>query len=1245
MIPNKGLFTDTVPQNQPEGTCRFALNALYDSPDGSIGVPVGEHGNRLLARLDGALVGEVPLFDNQSVLFTEPGTIYLLQDEILTVLYTDPAFNFTRKYPIVGASNIVNGCERVVYWCDGVNPDRFFNIDKPERFTTLNDFRLNPLVGHPVVSTETVTGGGYIKYGAYTFVIEVLDETTNVILRTLPSSVHYIGSALNIDNFTEETGGQPPSSDAISLIISNLNEDFPFVRIGVIGYNAGNGVTPIAHYINDLVSVTGDTIEFTYRGYNPQAGDTLTDFRQLLTNNPIYETCEVMRSVQGSLLRFAPTEQVEDFSAYQRAASAIEVHYTTKLVDADEILDVKSEQGDEIRALGIVFVKANGSVSPVFHIPGRPRLATDVLPVENPVYGSVQRWRAENTAYRTSETDDTTEGKCGYYEVDAVYRRPINFCGEDYWGTDYAGNSLLEANIRHHRIPCRTLEPLMDGDRLRVIGLKFSNINYPEGVVGHFIVSNQLSKASSTVLASGYMLPYNTQADVSGDKREGRYIHYLPNPNDNEQFSNSVRQNFISLEYLTSGKPPQAQAVKINGYVATNHTQNRPEYDRFFENGDTLFLYGKHHDVTNYVPQSELIGILSSRSVARGSTTANIPNKSLSSDFNIVTLPVEPTVFALNRSNLNYSYLKRNIIPFPSLFSIKYRVYGKLSETEIYDGDVFISRLDLTNISDINGSTVLHNIFSRDRTYVEYELIRGLYLESPINFNRRHEGSEPCNQFYTADKDIDGVIANKIARRVDEGNTRAWVLRERPCKEWYGYNLDYTLESPRLFVALVQVFDYCSRCLNKYPNRIIYSQFALAEQTQDAWRVYAALDYVDIPASRGGIVGADLYQNDLLIRCKRGVFVMKPNAQELQFSGTTAYLGSGKFLSIPVVELDSSPNGYGGQQSKLGSCMTPHGIVWVDQGTGKVFMFNSKLTEISRAGLYQYFTQNMKPSKAGYFTGAVVGYDPMFERVIVNYKEFEGDATEGFYETIDGEVVPYTDDRLVHKGFTLSYSLKTQSWTSWHSYHPAFMLYYGNKFLTTKALDNQDEDLGLYVHDNFSQMHVFYGKAFPFIIEVVEVIGKTSQLSSVDFYTETQRYDNGWVTVREKTFDQMLAYTNQQSSGLVDLLLTRDPYQQAGWLANTKIVSEADQNYRVGGLRDMSINQPVMTTNWLDRVAYYNGGQGYIDSVPTNINFDLPQFEQVYLRDKFVRLRFFFNDNNSRILFLSLVNRNFPTLR
>lgn len=110
---------------------------------------------------------------------------------------------------------------------------------------------------------------------------------------------------------------------------------------------------------------------------------------------------------------------------------------------------------DEIYALGIVYVMEDGSLSPVFHIPGRP---ADVVTGTNPLIGAVsgiaddgepwdtgdvtsygtgipasktQRWQQISTA--TKNGPNTSRGLMGYHETVTATYPAIEACdGESY---------------------------------------------------------------------------------------------------------------------------------------------------------------------------------------------------------------------------------------------------------------------------------------------------------------------------------------------------------------------------------------------------------------------------------------------------------------------------------------------------------------------------------------------------------------------------------------------------------------------------------------------------------------------------------------------------------------------------------------------------------------------------------------------------------------------------------------------
>ena len=1213
------------------------------------------------------------------MLFVEPGIGYLFTGGEVTELF-NLDLGLSRSNPIQGEFQIVNGCERIIYWNDGVNPDRYYNLDKPDRFTTADDFRLVPAVQPPCISAEEKAQGGRLEYGSYIFVLEQLDATLNILHRSMPTSPVRVGRAHNISKWTADNGGQPVSNSAIQISISDVSEQAVYLKIGVIQFVSGDGITRSAHYIGQLLPAS--VTSFVYQGINVSSGDTYVDADQLLIPMTTYETSNYMEQVHGKLLRFNLIEQSVDMSEFQKSASKIGMKYAVQELDPGS--DALTEQGDEVKAYSIVYLFNTGRLTPAFHIPGRAAIASDTEEITTDVTSATQRWQLYNTAIPDSTplTGYASSGKLGYYECAATYDNPTNYCGDDYWGEDVDGNSLAGTPVRHSRIPCRTIEPLLSDDgKLRYIGIHFYNVEYPHpDIVGHFFLSSEYTLFNRTVVASGYSLPFNYLGDVSGDKREGRYIHYLPNSDDREAFSNNDKQNLITLEYLSSGRAVQGSFMKINGYLESDHEQNRPEFKKFFKGNADLQLFGKHHETTGYVAEEEFISITRSLHLPYSSVTFDYPNRSMTSNFNVLEIGSDPTIFSVNRSNLNYAYVKSAVQPHSNLYGIRYRLMHTCpltSESEVlFSGDSYISTMDITNISRVSAddfdfslafalpivgpSFLLAELLERDQIDVEYEWIKNLHFESPLNFNRRHQGLD-CNTYYDNSRSIDKFIQSRVSEQLDADNDRKHTLKSSFCLEYYGYNQDYSADKhQRIFYGPSQVFDYCSACLNKRPTGIVYSEESSNEQTVDGWRVYKSLNYVDLPAHRGEIIAADYYEQALIIRCKYGSFLMRPSPQEIQTNGVTIYLGTGSFLSIPPEEGDTSILGTGGQQSKLASTLTPYGLVWYDQIQGKVIQFNGRFSEISRNGMYHFFERYMTlkmrqsfPDVDEQLFGGILTYDPKFERLILHKKDFVPVSSDyeltddGFL--VDGVLKPFTDaEYTVNQSVTMSYSFRTNSWLSFHSYNPDYMFYLGTGLKDKSKTFFSVRETELYAHDEHAKFCQFYGTDFDHVVSAVYSSAQTTQFHALHYYATVEQYDSDsgkWKDVLTKTFNKALAFTRYQCSGLFDLLLTKDPLEEVTWSTTRKTVIQTDRNYRIAGIRDISESNPTMSESWTLRQLYYTDGQGYIDALPINVDQDKPQHEQLLIRDKYVELRLFFKASDYRVITHLMEFRNLPSLR
>lgn len=198
---------------------------------------------------------------------------------------------------------------------------------------------------------------------------------------------------------------------------------------------------------------------------------------------------------------------------------------------------------DEIYALGIVYVMEDGSLSPVFHIPGRP---IDDVTGTNPLIGAVsgvaddgeawdsgtltsygtglpasktKRWQQISTAAKNGA--NVSRGLMGYHEALTATYPDIEACdGEPYWGDDWRGNPIEAGTtkIRHHRMPPSHLySNAFSAAGSSQVGILFSNVEYPEGAVKHYFVYGDRTFEKS-ILAKGLLIPlYSVDDKDPGD--------------------------------------------------------------------------------------------------------------------------------------------------------------------------------------------------------------------------------------------------------------------------------------------------------------------------------------------------------------------------------------------------------------------------------------------------------------------------------------------------------------------------------------------------------------------------------------------------------------------------------------------------------------------------------------------------------------------------------------------------------
>jgi len=362
-------------------------------------------------------------------------------------------------------------------------------------------------------------------------------------------------------------------------------------------------------------------------------------------------------------------------------------------------------------------------------------------------------------------------------------------------------------------------------------------------------------------------------------------------------------------------------------------------------------------------------------------------------------------------------------------------------------------------------------------------------------------------------------------------------------------------------------------------------------------------------------------------------------------------------------------------------CDTPFGHYWADQKRGEVFGWNGKLEVLSNKGLVQWFKEHLPSELQREFfrvnnqefpikstldfkgVGVILYYDPRFKRLLITKRDYlpinlheEFDEADPLMTVWDHDenswfglneelndtivVVPNNSTLFENKDWTLSYSFLDQSFTSWHSYIPRIAFTDSNNFYTC-AFSSSSSDV--FKHLDKGKYQNFYGGKRDFIVEWSNMDPVTSNVSNIYYVGYSQIWDatNKQFKTVDTTFDRCLVYNFEQSTGLQTLVLQdqhTNPYQNNKIPKTSKYVVRTDQNYKIAGLSDLAIGQPVVSKDWSLLKLY----TGYIDLVSntTNIDSNKSVYDWGNIWDKFVYIRLFFNPiaDHKKTVILQVLN-------
>tara|TARA_R110002020_G_scaffold59747_7_gene162716 strand:+ start:5578 stop:11094 length:5517 start_codon:yes stop_codon:yes gene_type:complete len=382
----KGLFKDTTYLDQPEGTWRYALNAIVQDKDGTISNETGNTPDGYIKGVTAAeaenmlCIGHIEVDDNKVILFLkdrrpDAATLYesgiaVWSNGVFTWLYkpvpTDHNLNFNKEYPIEGTFKIDSSEDLVVYFTDDLNPPRAFNVTRQERSfssggnltklyaitTTLGPFgagvSTNPNRTHskhiellnlfpntgPIphidldyvgtIQSAVITGGG-LRTGVYYLALAYVDDdnvATNYVTVSNPVSI------VDEYDFTSpafrKDGAKDGSqtSKSVRWKVSNINNDYSLIRPSII--RKMGGVTE-AHRLPDIDAQVAAINGITYSGLEGAASSAIED---VIIDTVAYDTAKTINQLDG-ILYLGNLTRTSDVG-YQKYANNIKLNSVVK---------------------------------------------------------------------------------------------------------------------------------------------------------------------------------------------------------------------------------------------------------------------------------------------------------------------------------------------------------------------------------------------------------------------------------------------------------------------------------------------------------------------------------------------------------------------------------------------------------------------------------------------------------------------------------------------------------------------------------------------------------------------------------------------------------------------------------------------------------------------------------------------------------------------------------------------------
>lgn len=393
-----------------------------------------------------------------------------------------------------------------------------------------------------------------------------------------------------------------------------------------------------------------------------------------------------------------------------------------------------------------------------------------------------------------------------------------------------------------------------------------------------------------------------------------------------------------------------------------------------------------------------------------------------------------------------------------------------------------------------------------------------------------------------------------------------------------------------------EIFNYLNTSQNLFPYRLHIGKAYNPENDLGVnWASFLPREFYEmVSRHKGEIIKVSSYNRILFIHQKYSLFIAKIK-DRFNVSTEEVFLGDADIFDRQPDELAATNDGYVGNQNQFSTIVCRLGYCFIDRQTGRVFVYNNSLKEISNIYVRQFILDNFnyESDTDNPFSeaGLTMMYDELWERLIISkidyvpifsYTEVNEDLTgilvsdtyfkwKGRYyklaagvSTVDpytptflitgveyhGRPVDLTDENLfTNNSKTMSYSPNIRNgqggWVGLHDYYPCYMFNNREKQIAIKNsndladdssgvfLMNQENKKGLYFEQTSMPIgnNTYYDSYIDFILNIAPDIPKRWST----FVFDTDIINTSSKVLETETIDKVLIYNNNQCSGEIDI--------------------------------------------------------------------------------------------------------------